>query len=466
MRATLKDLGAEYKDGSAHSLEVVARAEADGYSDADARREGWDDLFAYAAWTAGFVRSPRGPHTDGAFPESQSDSRPEPSAGAVEASAPDVKRGSLVWVAILRGLLFALPGLSLSTLLPTNTSTAVTAVLLVGLVVPWGVGQGLAYFAYTLQAQRLGSEKRPLLVILLATAGVCALLDFALIAVTGNGLLAALVAVQTLYLVSATIALVRGAGVYLLAALVPSAFSGLMRLSGGLENGPSTWQLVTVAISFAACWAIAVASCVPLQSRSVETQSVRFRSVMTFTCYGWLVALTVVWLPMSFVGVSTFVALLALTLSMGAAEAAMIVYRKRGRRWLEQASTTFEFEGLARRGLVRLMAVYGGVLAVLLLVASAIELAALGGPVSEVLLISFDALALGLSLLLAGLLVAFRAIGSVVMQWVGAVSLLALSLVLVPDVSPLLTGSVVYAVLLASLIVAAFAEVSRPNLHL
>ncbi|CCK25157.1 hypothetical protein BN159_0778 [Streptomyces davaonensis JCM 4913] len=198
-RAEVDGLAAELADRigpAVHPYEVAALLESEGLTAAVVKeRYGHRDIFTLAS--ALYERVPR------SFPE------PTPTA---DPWRPDHVR------CLLRGVLFALPGLAYLLAAPLwHASEHATALILAGLV-SWAWGQGLGHRAHLRRAVGRREAGRTLLL----GAPVGAALATACAAVPAQGgPVTLLAAAQSVYLAAAGVLLVLGAEWLLLAALSP-----------------------------------------------------------------------------------------------------------------------------------------------------------------------------------------------------------------------------------------------------
>lgn len=179
-----------------HPYEVAALLEAEGLSaDTVRQRYGHPDLFSLAS--ALYERVPR------SFPEL---------APGHDPWRPDTRR------CLLRGVLFALPGLAYLLAAPVWRAGGYASALVVAGVVSWAWGQGLGHRAHL----RLVTGRHEAGRTLLAGSVLGAVLATATAAVTSNGGAVTLAAgAQSLYLAAALVLLVLARERLLLAALAP-----------------------------------------------------------------------------------------------------------------------------------------------------------------------------------------------------------------------------------------------------
>jgi hypothetical protein len=205
-----------------HPYEVAALLEAEGLSASLIKdRYGHPDLFSLAA--ALFERVPR------TFPEP---------AGAADPWRPDTVR------CLLRGVLFALPGLAYLLTAPLWDAGRHAPALIVAGLVSWAWGQALGHRAHLRMATGRREAGRALLVgapagAVLATAAAAPFAD------SGTAVLAA--GAQSLYLAAAGILLVLARERLLLAALSP-LIAGACALPRWEPGGPLRAGLTALAL--------------------------------------------------------------------------------------------------------------------------------------------------------------------------------------------------------------------------
>ncbi|MFG3506497.1 hypothetical protein ACGF5F_13405 [Streptomyces sp. NPDC047821] len=346
------ELAAQLADRTApavHPYEVAALLESEGLTGDQVReRYGHPDIFSLAREL--YRRVPRG--------------FPEPGPGP-DPWAPDHLRCAL------RGLLFALPGLSYPLTAPWwNGPGAVPALVVAGLL-SWAWGQALSHRTYG----RLATGRREAGLTLRTGAPAGAVLAaLAGLAVAGPGAAALFALGQSVYLAAAGVLLVLGRERLLAAALVPLTAGGALLLAG--DPGPAV-RVGLPLLSLAATAVLAVravrdalgAAAVPGAARPGYLPSVP---------YG-LFGLAAGVLVLS-AGARHPYAVVALTISMGPAE--WLLYRFRGASVaaLRASTTTRGFRLRVARALAVCLGAYTGPLvpAALLTGAPAGELAALG----------------------------------------------------------------------------------------
>ncbi|GAA2780667.1 hypothetical protein [Crossiella cryophila] len=312
-------------------LEVAAGLEADGLSDQAVKaRYGCPDVFALAEELFRLV--PRAPAEPAPLPE-------------VWAANPKLH--------LLRGVLFALPGLGYTAATPLLVRPAALAVLVGSLVLSWTMSQGLSYLGYV----RLGLGRADAAysvlrnglffcgtLVALASAGLAWFSD------AGWSVLALGVG-QGIYLLAATVLLVRGAELLLLLALAPAVLAGGLHLLGGHRFLPHWAELlgligsVLLTVGFAV-WRTRTGKPVRAKARPNWTE---LRNALPHALFGLcaagLLALPVVWavLPSAPDIPGAALAALPVSLSMGFAEWCLFGYRRRMGRLLRESTTLASF---------------------------------------------------------------------------------------------------------------------------
>ncbi|MEU6486512.1 hypothetical protein [Streptomyces sp. NPDC046887] len=295
------ELAAEMADraGSAvHPYEVAALLESEGLTGEQIReRYGHPDLFSLAEDL--YRRVPR--------------SFPDPPVGA-DAWAPDHVR------CMLRGVLFALPGLAYLLVAPLLRGTGAVPGLVVAGLVSWAWGQGLGHRTYV----RLNAGRREAGLVLLTGAPLgAALATGSALAVAGAHpvvLWAALA--QSVYLAAAGVLLVLGRERSLLAVLAP--------LAGGAAALP-WWEpgpllriaLVLATVAAAAAVAAFVVAGALRADPAGDGPRVPYLPSLPYGLFGLAAGVLVLT-----AGAGHPLAVVALTVSMGPAE--WLLYRFRG----------------------------------------------------------------------------------------------------------------------------------------
>lgn len=299
-REAVSRLAAELADRigpAVHPYEVAALLEAEGLTaDLIRDRYGHPDLFSLA--TALYGQVPR--------------TFPEPAPGA-DPWRPDHVRS------LLRGVLFALPGLAYLLTAPLWHPGRHAAALIVAGLVSWAWGQGLGHRAHVRRATGRREAARTLL--LGAPAGA-ALATAAAVPSAGAGPVILAAAAQSLYLAAAGVLLVLARERLLLAALTPliAGAAVLLRWDPGpqLRAGlPLLALLATLAVTGHALRRAHAAPAV------ADGRPPRLLSSLPYGLFGLAAGLLVL-----LEGRRAPYAVIALTLSMGPAE--WLLYRYRG----------------------------------------------------------------------------------------------------------------------------------------
>ncbi|MGW0518460.1 hypothetical protein [Crossiella sp. NPDC003009] len=396
-------------------LEVAAGLEADGLSDQAVKaRYGCPDVFSLAEELFRLV--PRAPAEPAPQPE-------------VWAANPKLH--------LLRGVLFALPGLGYTAATPLLVRPAALAVLVGSLVLSWTLSQGLSYLGYVRLGQgRAAASYSVLRNGLFACGALVALLSTGLAVASDAGwAVLALGIGQGVYLLAATVLLVRGAELLLLLALTPAVLAGGLHLLGGHRLLPHWAELlgligsVLLTTGFA-IWRTRPAN--PVRDKA-KLRWTELRNALPHALFGLcaagLLALPVVWavLPDAPEIPGAALAALPISLSMGIAEWCLFGYRRRMGRLLRESTSLPSF---ARRSRF----VLTGVLARYLLAAAAlcaVVLLAVPGAIPGAVPTYTAYLALGGALFLALLV---QALG------LNTIALLACGAALAAEVAFTLTG--------------------------
>jgi hypothetical protein len=353
------------------TLEVVAGLEADGLNDEGAGRYGYPDVFALAADL--YERTRR---------------RPPPS------TPPPNPWRAQVWRHLLRGLLFGLPGLCYAIATPVLTRPGTGYLLIVSLLLSWSVSQGVAYLAYL----RLGQGDPAACARALRSGLVAGVLVLTpVIAATGVALdvgakSTTLAIGQCVYLLAATAALVSGAELWLLGALLPGTAASAIQLAAGGPVNPAVWI----------AWFVTIAATIGVAGGRTRHGGGRARdrrtagagsparvwrdtvAALPFALFGLLAGGLLTFgtlstlLRLSHPSRATTVAVLALSLSMGPAEWILFSYRRRVHGFLVTRTSMGRFAWSARGALVLAVALYAVALLALAAVIVAVA-AAIGG---------------------------------------------------------------------------------------
>jgi hypothetical protein len=326
--------------GAVDPFEIAAGLEADGLSDqAVERKYGYPDVFALAEEL--YRQVPREP--------AEPDPLPDPWT---------TKRSTHV----VHGLLFGLPALCYPAAAPLLSGGAALPVLVVSMLVSWSLSQGLAYLGYS-QVSRLDEvgASRVLRVGMAATALVLILVLTTTTVLTGGSVSALVFAAgQGIYLLAATVLLVRKADVLLFVALAPGVIASMVYVA----TGEPTWMRTTVWFVLGLSVVLSVGFAL---ERTALDQSTRPEVVngpvvtradlvgsLPYAVFGVLAAgllafpvIVATLLP----GLGTSAAALAalpLSLSMGAAEWNLYWYRSRMRRESQRATMVSKFVARSR----------------------------------------------------------------------------------------------------------------------
>ncbi|AHH95435.1 hypothetical protein GCM10010174_59510 [Kutzneria viridogrisea] len=345
-------------------FEIAAGLEADGLSDqAVQRKYGFSDVFTLAEEL--YRQVPREPE------------EPEP--------LPDpwtTKRSTHV----VHGLLFGLPALCYPAAAPLLGGGPALTVLVVSMLISWSLSQAVAYLGYSrTSALDNGGAARVLRLGMAASVGLLALVLGVLLLVSGAGLPVVLFALgQGIYLMAATVLLVRKADKWLFIALAPGVLASL----GYVVAGEPQWLnlpvwcvlagsvLLSVGFAVHQTWNPAPANG-PLVTRQTSFGALPYALFGVLTA-GLLAFPVVAATAIPALGTKAApVAALPLSLSMGAAEWNLYWYRSRMRR--ESQATTRVSRFVARSRLVLGLAVVRYLVVAVLLFATVITTAALIG---------------------------------------------------------------------------------------
>lgn len=436
-------------------LEIAAALEADGRSDQAARvRHGFRDVFALAEEM--YRRVPRQP----AEPESQ----------------PDPWRAP-VYRHVLHGLLFGLPALCYPIAAPLLGGDRALAMLVVATVVSWSFSQGISYLGYVrLGRLDLDGARRLLragllvstLVLAGVLAGLAALID-------GRVPVALLAGAQGGYLLAATVLLVTGADLWLLAGLAPAVLLSAIYLLAGEPGGTLhlvSWMALGVSLLAVAVMAVTRTTW-PRPEAGRPVRPAELRGALPYAAFGASVAALLVFplVAARFSGGglgasgTVLVATLPLSLSMGAAEWLLYWYRRRIGQLLRRTRVVADFS--TRAPLVLASALFRYVAAATLLMAGLVGAATmLGHPPQWTDLLSYGGyLAVGGALFLALLMQAFGAIGVVISWCAAAVVAEALLVATAPNAPVLRVQLVIGICLLWALLIHAGILLGRASRH-
>ena len=327
-------------------LEIASALELEGLGDQAAKqRYGFRDVFALAQDM--YFRVPREP--------------------AEPAEPPDPWDGS-PWRPALHSLLYALPGILFPAAIGLLIGPGVEVALIVALVVAWSMGQGLAYLGYTRLGRTMdtGQTRRVLrlgLAVGLAVVALAMVVTGRVVHTPTSALLFG--AGEGVYLLGAGAAMVLGAEVWLLFALAPGVLASAAFLVLGR---PPHLQHLT-------WWALAATPVLALVIAAVCTRRTGPREGVLFRADEWLGALPAIGFGVVAAGLLIFpvaagphghgginvgalLAALPLSLSMGAAEACLLWYRRSVQRLLRTSNQIRAFGTRARLILLAATAMY------------------------------------------------------------------------------------------------------------
>jgi hypothetical protein len=343
-------------------LEIASALEFEGLGDQAAkRRYGYPDVFALAQDM--YFRVQRQP--------AEPDAPADPWAGHSRLRP------------ILHGLLYALPGVCFPAAVGLLIGPGVEIALIVALLAAWSMGQGLAYLGYIRLGLTMDMNQTRLL---LRVALACGLAVVAVaLAVTGYVVHAPLSALlfgagEGVYMLGAGALMVLGAEGWLLVALAPGVLysAAFLALGRPLDLQHVAWAtMATTPLLALALAYIYTRRTGPVTARLF--QPAEWRGTLPAAAFG-LVAAGLLIYPVAAgphghggINVGALLAALPLSLSMGAAEASLLWYRRRTQRLMR---TTREMRGFGLRArLILLAAVLQYVAAAAILTAAAVFIA-------------------------------------------------------------------------------------------
>jgi len=432
-------------------LEIVAALEAAGFTDDHARERGHGDVFTLARTMLGeSVRRPA------AVPPPPAPWRPEPLRH------------------LLRGALFGLPGVCYATAAPVLGRAPAGYLLVLSLLLAWPAAQVVAYLGYVRTDGARAAALR--------TGGVVAagcivppVIAAGLLLHAGFGAIA-LAAGQCGYLLAATVVLVCAAEVRLLAALAPGVLAGVACLLFAHGSVP-WWGAGAWGVSLAAVFVLAFTLTRFRTSSGVYWAELRAAvpqagfglaagALLTFEPVCALLGRPAI-ADVRAAGTATTVAVLALSLSMGAAEWLVVGYRARAAGRLRRARELRGPRGFGWRARLGLLGAVGRYVFVLAALIAGISWAAVfsgGHRVFEAAPVLAGHLLLGTAFFVALIL---QSCGqSVVAAW-GAAAALAAEAVLVATgvASPAVVRCLVAGTLLAGLLGHGLVVLSRATAH-
>jgi hypothetical protein len=364
--AALCEQFAEVCESAVDPLEIASALELEGLGDQAAKvRYGYRDVFALAQDM--YFRVPRRPAEPVAPPDPWGNSR-----GLRPA---------------LHSLLYALPGICFPAAVTLLIGAGVEVTLIVALLAAWSLGQGLAYLGYTRLGRTLDTAqtKRVLRVGLVIGLAVIAL------AMAGTGRVAhaptsALLfgAGEGVYMLGAGVLLVLGAELWLMLALAPGVLGSAAFLY--LGRPPNLQHLVWIGLAATPLLAVLIAVIATRGPRSGEGalfQREEWTGAIPAVGFG-LVAAGLLIFPVAAgphghggINVGALLAALPLSLSMGAAEACLLWYRRRTQRLMRTIRDIGAFGLRARLILLAAAATYLG--AAVVLMAATVEVASRTG---------------------------------------------------------------------------------------
>ncbi|CAM5384082.1 hypothetical protein GCM10010329_13550 [Streptomyces spiroverticillatus] len=258
---------------------------------------------------------------------------------------------------LLRGLVFALPGLAYVLGAPFATGAAPIAVLVAGALTGWAWNQALAHRAYTW----LGLGDRPAAArALLVGAPLGALVGTGVAfaaAGAGEGPAVVFASAQALYQAAATVLLVLGRERLLLAALAPMSVGAVVALAYDI---PDAARLVLLAVSPLAVLVLATAELVRGVGGRRMPGGPRLVSSLPYGLFGLATGVLVLYAALGGAesGAEAAPGAVALTLSMGPAEWLLHRFRSGALAGLRRSTTPGEFRGAALGTLARCLGQY------------------------------------------------------------------------------------------------------------
>jgi hypothetical protein len=323
-------------------LEIASALEFEGLGDQAAkRRYGYADVFALAQDM--YFRVQRQPA--------------EPDAPA------DPWANNSRLRPILHGLLYALPGVCFPAAVGLLIGPGVEIALIVALLAAWSMGQGLAYLGYIRLGRTMDMDQTRRL-LRVALAGGLAVVAAAL-AVTGYVVHAPLSALlfgagEGVYMLGAGALMVVGAEGWLLVALAPGVLysAAFLALGRPVDLQHVAWAtMATTPLLALALAVIYTQRTGPVTARLFDREE--WRGALPAAAFG-LVAAGLLIYPVAAgphghggINVGALLAALPLSLSMGAAEASLLWYRRRTQRLMR---TTRDMRGFGLRARLILIA--------------------------------------------------------------------------------------------------------------
>ncbi len=349
-------------------LEIASALEFDGMNDAMVfERYGYSDVFALAEEM--FRRVPRRPVD------------PPPVADFWQFSK---------FRPVLHGLLYGLPAVCFPAASGLLAGPGVLPTLVVALLVAWSLSQGLASLGYARLGRSSTGEERALLRIGLAAAlGVVVLTMAVTTLIVGARLPVFWFGVgEGAYMLGACVLMVLGVGRWLLVALVPGVACSAVFLALGRPAGLEhvVWAALAATPLLALALAVAVTRRAGPSVGRVCTSD-ELRGALPAAGFG-LIAAGLLAYPVAAgvdghggVNVGALLASLPISLSMGAAEASLLWYRRRAQRLLRTTTELRTFTAKVRLTLYQAVLQY--IVVALVLTAVVIVIATSSGLVAQ-----------------------------------------------------------------------------------
>ncbi|HEY0808169.1 MAG TPA: hypothetical protein VGD84_24090 [Pseudonocardiaceae bacterium] len=399
-------------------LEIAAGLEAEGFNDQTVRVVyGFPDVFALAEDLHRRV--------------SRNPTEPEP--------PPDQWRTS-VWRHVVRGILFGLPSLCYPVAAPLLSGVDAVPLLVVSTVASWSLSQALSFLGFARLGRGDRDGGRRLVRVGLGGSALLLLVVVGLTAVLVGrfGPAAGFAVAQGGYLLAATVLLVDRAELWLLVALAPGVLASTAFLLLGEPAGLRTGTLVALAGSLLLTVVLAVGrTSWPVPAAAGRLRWAELRATGPYLLFGAVTAGLLAF-PLASGGTSNAtMAVLPLSLSMGAAEWLLYRYRGATGRLLRRSRLVKDFATRSWWPLIAALTWYLLCTAVLMVVARELG-ATVGVSPQWTSLLAYEAyLSLGGALFLALLLQAFCGPASVV-AWCGGALATELVVVVIDRAVPAL----------------------------
>lgn len=342
-----------------HPLEIAAALEASGCRDTDARELGWPDTFSLAEHIYAAQVVQRLAHGEPVIelpgdPEVEADPDLLESTEAMERHLESQMGMRPQWRVMLRGALFALPGLVLAGALPIPLTAQEGALLFATLGLSWGLGQGLAYGGYMRVSLSPGDARHQMVPWVLLHAGFMAMMiSAAVVAEVARPLVGIAAFTQAVYLIAASGLMVLGREPILYALMGLGAIAGIHRLIPPFESDPDPWSAALGIVSMLSAGLVLLWSCRPSTwSGSGRTAPVARVALASHILYGLTSAWLVLWLPWyGNVGIRLTFLMTPLVLSLGIIEWLLLWLRGAGRRHLATSDDLATFKAGTTRAL-------------------------------------------------------------------------------------------------------------------